>query len=563
MRNSTRTPLTATPDTASRPQGAGGEAALGNTANNSGEITTFGRRRRYELREKARKFADRTLVPRRGHTTWEDQTSREGDVTETRFDTVEIALWPKEDRMLACGARSRRRDGSVTVVADNGRAGYKNLQACGSVWACPVCSGKIQRFRAVELGGVLVWARREGHTIALVTLTVRHKKRQPLRNVEDYADPRTGEFLPDDKRARGVWDAISAGWSAVTSGKEWGSESVDKYEERLAMWEARLADAMAGVPGARYPRRKKVVQDPAHLFAQAVLDSYEGAVPRGVLLSYTDARPSRRIGQAEANGVLGWARAVEATVSDRNGWHVHVHAVLVIQAQNSDQGVRRAYRAGRGMFDRWQSGIATLGFDADPDNGGLDITVASAAEKKLAEYLAKDGLDFDSAEGEHLRNSFDKQARGVANETTMGSNKNGRKGRTPFQVLEAIDFDNAPETSGRDLAIWREWVEGSHGRQQLTWSKSLRVLAGLAEEAKTDQEIVDEADPGKDALRMPDATWKAVRRTSWKILESVELNGVAATVADLRARGLEAWEVDWDDPFEEGDPDEWCPPLFE
>lgn len=472
-----------------RREAPAGVAGLGNTGNSSSGINREGRRRRLELREKVRRYADRTLVER---IEWEPIDAFGGAKEQV------VRMRPRDDRFLACGRRSRHAGGEVNVLfdADTGVAGYGGLQACGSVWACPVCAGKIQARRAEELGKVLRWARRELHTIALVTMTVRHNRRQSLDS---------------------VWDAISAGWAQVTSGSQWASESEERYLERLGKWEAARDLAERGL--GRYPRGGRA----------------------GVI-------PQRRVGDQERYGVVGWARAVEVTVGD-NGWHVHVHAVLVLEGSRED-AARNAFAVGRRMWERWETGIAGVGdhngepFTALRDSGGLDIRLATAAEKRLAEYLSKDGL-MDSPE--HVTAAFDKAATSTAFEAAYSVGKGGRRGgRTPFQVLDAIDdsafdlteSDPRHRRAARDLALWREWVRGSEGRRQITWSNGLRELAGLAADAQTDEEIANEDAGGELLFVLPSRTWHAVRDQPWLVLELLEHDGPAAVADYLHSRRL-------------------------
>lgn len=90
--------------------------------------------------------------------------------------------------------------GPVLRTSQGGRAGYAGLATCGSPWACPCCAGKIAGERASELTAVMEAVAASGGVMDFVTLTVRHHK---------------GQRLAD------VWSAVTAGWSAVTSGEEW------------------------------------------------------------------------------------------------------------------------------------------------------------------------------------------------------------------------------------------------------------------------------------------------------------------------------------------------------
>jgi hypothetical protein len=53
-------------------------------------------------------------------------------------------------------------------------AGYSGFVTCGSWSRCPCCAARIARGRAEELGSALNWARRSGHTVCMITLTMRH-----------------------------------------------------------------------------------------------------------------------------------------------------------------------------------------------------------------------------------------------------------------------------------------------------------------------------------------------------------------------------------------------------
>lgn len=407
-------------------------------------------------------------------------------------------MFPRDDRFLACGMRSRAVDGSVGLRAPvDGVAGYSDLQACGSVWACPVCAGKIMRRRSLELGHVLEYARREGYTLAMVTLTVRHQQGDKLRD---------------------VWDAVQSGWAAVTSGSKWKSESYAKYFERLGRWEHARQEAERG--RGRYPRGGRENRPPA-----------------------------RRVGDQERFGILGWARAVEVTIG-ANGWHVHVHAVMIVKGDRA-AAETNSVLAGTRMWDRWAAGLAKKGFDGLRDSGGLDVTVSAAAEQKLADYLAKDGLTDD--EKETIEASYGKKARDISMEATHGQAKVGKRqgGRTPFQVLGALGQESTDDRlRRRDVAIWREWVRGSEGRRQLTWSAGLRELAGLAAEEPTDDEIVNEDEGGEVVLRLPAKTWKVVKPWQTVLLDVVEVEGAAGVRSLLRDQGLT-----WYDPPTEAQED--------
>lgn len=94
--------------------------------------------------------------------------------------------------------------GAVSVNWAAGEAGahahFGGLQNCGSVWACPQCSAKIQAGRAAEVGGAVEKWISAGHGVVFVTLTMRH---------------RSGQSLKD------LWSALSSSWSRVTRSASW------------------------------------------------------------------------------------------------------------------------------------------------------------------------------------------------------------------------------------------------------------------------------------------------------------------------------------------------------
>lgn len=130
----------------------------------------------------------------------EQERARRGRKVE-RYERRSL-LWEVSglERVRKCGRVAVDAGGSVGLRIAGGRAGYSGLATCGSVWACPVCASKIARQRSDDLGHVLSWAVGEGQTVAMLTLTGRHHKGQPLR---------------------ALWDTIVKAWASVTSGRPW------------------------------------------------------------------------------------------------------------------------------------------------------------------------------------------------------------------------------------------------------------------------------------------------------------------------------------------------------
>jgi hypothetical protein len=118
-------------------------------------------------------------------------------------------LWRESSlpRVRSCCAHGVLPGGDVTVRASGAgadrRAGFGGLATCGSVWACPVCAQKIAARRVEELiAAAAAWVALGG-SLALLTLTMRHRKGQAL-----------GE----------LWDSLGAAWHGATSGRAWESD---------------------------------------------------------------------------------------------------------------------------------------------------------------------------------------------------------------------------------------------------------------------------------------------------------------------------------------------------
>jgi len=214
---------------------------------------------------------------------------------------------------------------------------------------------------------------------------------------------------------------------------------------------------------------------------------------------------------------------------------VHVHAVLVLQGERK-RAKQNAHAVGSSMFDRWEKGIAKRGFTARKWSGGLHVSVAEGAEKRLAEYLTKDQHSTGDTRARIIA-SNGKKARKLALEVALGDAKSGKRGgRTPFQILDAID----PDAPGEEYARWREWVVSSAGRLALTWSAGLRELAKLPPDTLTDEEITEQSPEGVTVAMLAPESFAAlvVGDGILCLLEVAERDGPTAARAWLTARQL-------------------------
>lgn len=107
-------------------------------------------------------------------------------------------------RVSSCGRTPVA--GYVSVRGGSGAASLGGVSTCGSVWICPVCAPKVAGQRSLEVQDAIRAHQATGGSVMLMTLTLAHKSTDPLAT---------------------VWDAISAGWSAVRNGSGWKADTRD------------------------------------------------------------------------------------------------------------------------------------------------------------------------------------------------------------------------------------------------------------------------------------------------------------------------------------------------
>ncbi len=238
-------------------------------------------------------------------------------------------------------------------------------------------------------------------------------------------------------------------------------------------------------------------------------------------------------GDQASYGIAGWVRVVEVT-HGAHGWHVHVHALLFLDAGMALDGFDPR-GLGVSMFRRWRDALVRKDQDAPlKDSGGLDVrTVGRGDAVQLGDYFTK--ATYTSRTDES----------GVGFEVAAGSQKTARHGnRTPFAIL--ADVVALGEVD--DLALWHEWEAGSHGRRQLTWARGFRAQVLMTEAELSDQEVVDRDEGGEDAVCIPAS---GVRR-----LSALRAHGRVSDAAEADDDGtalrrlLDELGIDWRWPDE-------------
>lgn len=195
---------------------------------------------------------------------------------------------------------------------------------------------------------------------------------------------------------------------------------------------------------------------------------------------------------------LGFIRTMEV-MHGRNGWHPHLHILLFTDVEIDPFDTRDTYHEISRIFhDLWVHRMADK-YDRDVRSSyGVDLRMVKADDAAgVGTYCTKAGYEVAMADGKEGRT---------------------RSSRHPF----AIAYD-AVETGDVDaINLYREWVQGSHGRHMWSWSNGLREACGLGQE-KTAEELAAEADETVGRIC-------TISRTLWR--------KITATRIGLRAQFL-------------------------
>lgn len=189
----------------------------------------------------------------------------------------------------------------------------------------------------------------------------------------------------------------------------------------------------------------------------------------------------------ERFGVQHYIRAIEVTYG-KNGWHPHVHALFFTSKPLSKQGAKEMSTR---LYQRWSSLVVKNGGRTPTELRGVDVRPADKNGTVVAQYLGKMQDSHETHDGESV-----KPRRQIGKEIARFDFKSGRgKSVMPFELLdghaldERLEDDEYRATPG---ALWIEYVEATHGRRAITWSRGLKGLAGLDD--KDDEEVIEDAE---------------------------------------------------------------------
>jgi hypothetical protein len=311
--------------------------------------------------------------------------------------------------------------GAVWLQTGERGTGLAALKRCGRR-LCPACAARLQGARAAEIEATAAAHLAAGHSIAMVTLTMRHHAWMPLVK---------------------CLDAVIGAWRAATGGS-----------------------------------------------------------PR----AWTTARLECGLAQT--------VRAIEVT-HGVNGWHVHLHCLLFLDAAPA-AAAATALPLAEGMFTRWTDYLVASDFPPPTREHGLDVLVGmpGSAGRVLGAYVAKlqDGGI-----------SYATSSKRLGFELAFSAGKRPKKGnRSPFMVAaDALAGDQ------RSYRLWREYAEGIHHRRMLEWSRASSRFDDLRDryttrDDRTDEQILDHHEAGARRIAgIPIPAWWHIRRRRQELVDEL------------------------------------------
>lgn len=234
------------------------------------------------------------------------------------------------------------------------------------------------------------------------------------------------------------------------------------------------------------------------------------------------------------SGLVGWVRVWEVT-EGANGWHVHVHFVLVLDGQVQAVTLDDVCD---GMFTRWSKGLEAAGLET-PLRKGQEWHLVGGDGQEVAQYLTKlaeGSLSASDALGLELTH------------VQAGRSRSTLRTRPVWQLLQ-----ESQDTG--EVGRWREWEQASKGKRQIGWSKGLRERFGLDVEQTDEAIAAEELGSADDDLVFFDTpAWLALVSQWWRLpqlLDAAENGGLRAVRTMLDGWGDVPYSI-----VSEGDDDQ-------
>jgi len=198
-------------------------------------------------------------------------------------------------------------------------------------------------------------------------------------------------------------------------------------------------------------------------------------------------RAADREGIRDRIGYIGMIRATEVTVGQINGWHPHIHAIVLVGGRTEGE------RAEKRVVDTFDpSGAALMEWE-----GHWRSVWTSALRKVNPQFTPDDrhGVDFKRLETERDANDLaeyiakTQDGKTPALELARADLKTAAGGNvTPFELLGRIGDltggvpeDEAAGTGSLEwnLSRWHEYERATKGRRAIEWTRYLRQMLGI------------------------------------------------------------------------------------
>lgn len=184
--------------------------------------------------------------------------------------------------------------------------------------------------------------------------------------------------------------------------------------------------------------------------------------------AYRRYKSGRRSVEMRARfGIVGTVRALEVTHSEENGWHPHIHELVLMPATIDVQDFAVAARSA------WEDAAGAKGLNMNEHGFQMDD-----CDARVAEYIAKYGREPQWDESAELTKWHMKKGR----EPQRATNEH----LTPFGLLHYAHTGDV-----RAGALFTEYARAFKGKRQLVFSAGLREIFEMRVE-QSDEEIAAE-----------------------------------------------------------------------
>jgi hypothetical protein len=410
----------------------------------------------------------------------------------------------KQDRVCTCSKSIAYGQHGVTcTVYDDKQAKWGGLVLCGNVWTCPFCSSIISNERGQEANKALEWSRRsvltlEDRTIIkervmatpmMMTLTARHGRNDNLEELNAaLLGAKKMMFQSEAWRALRVQLTRKPVYLKEIGTNAFGQPIYNETTEKTEMpclvertRKTRLESVLDSITG-----RNVLKPDGSPKMRKISVPAYKVKVQK-----------ERVTGWVRGSGkVIGMIIAFEITHTANGGWHPHFHIVCFLDTATEKQG-RKILTP---LRKTWLRCLQAHGLHAKGEVG-FSIDGAARVGSYVTKFGAATGIEL-SDQRKCLAEAKSREDWGLVQELTATHSKKSKKpgaGVTPWELLEQYAFEDEEVIENRnDLtakrcgALFVEFAQAFHGKQQLQWSPGLKDLVGLRD--RTDEEIIEESD---------------------------------------------------------------------